>query len=486
MDSMIQSYMEETDDMLQRAEECIIRLEMEYSETDVNELFRIAHTIKGSSHMVGYEDIGNLMHKIEDMLDCARNGTILFDQSIVSLCFEGLDIVKKMLQYKKEEGSAEIMENLVAASLRIDQMIEVFIRVNKKEDTIMVAQEPEIGIISSRIGKQAEGKNTYYISFFFEEDVPMVSPVLLMILNSVEDIGTLVYSSVGDHYFSGISADADLKTYEIIISTDKDEVELYTYFALFYIEKINIVDLSRNKLEDKDFSFQDHDDILFVSVAKAFIMLYKIIFRDEVQISSEALERMKALHKQALHSFAQMKSKEAIDRFTNDFMDLYAKVILTVNDAAATDERQRIREQNQKCIVKLLERAYNFSKGKYVFSIFKPEGSNFISKLRNFTDMLNKSSILVLLIDLSNLTILDENEVKALILIKKQMQTQEIEIGIVAEGKNASRITNIFDSIKQVEEFYFFKSYLSAILGIMNSEYSFQGISKQVEDVQHE
>ena len=63
MDTMIESYMEETEDMLQRAEECIIRLEMEYSDLDVNELFRIAHTIKGSSYMVGYEDIGKIMHK---------------------------------------------------------------------------------------------------------------------------------------------------------------------------------------------------------------------------------------------------------------------------------------------------------------------------------------------------------------------------------------------------------------------------------------
>ena len=84
MDTMIASYMEETEEMLQRAEECIIRLEMEYSPIEVNELFRIAHTIKGSSHMVGYEDIENLMHKLEDMLVSARKGPIMFDQSIVS------------------------------------------------------------------------------------------------------------------------------------------------------------------------------------------------------------------------------------------------------------------------------------------------------------------------------------------------------------------------------------------------------------------
>lgn len=102
MDAMIQSYMEETEEMLQRAEECLIQLEMEYSSASVNELFRIAHTIKGSSHMVGYEDIGNLMHKIEDMLDCARNETIPFDEKIASLCFDGLDTVKKCCSLKKK------------------------------------------------------------------------------------------------------------------------------------------------------------------------------------------------------------------------------------------------------------------------------------------------------------------------------------------------------------------------------------------------
>ncbi|MBZ4669024.1 MAG: signal transduction histidine kinase, partial [Defluviitaleaceae bacterium] len=120
MDTMFQLYMEDTEEMLQKAEECLIRLEMEYSSVEINELFRIAHTIKGSSHMVGYEDIGNIMHKIEDMLDCARNGFILFDQDIVSLCFKGLDIVKQMLEYKKE-GSGEVPKDLMDEALMINE-----------------------------------------------------------------------------------------------------------------------------------------------------------------------------------------------------------------------------------------------------------------------------------------------------------------------------------------------------------------------------
>ena len=487
MDSMIQSYMEETEDMLQRAEECIIRLEMQYSSVDVNELFRIAHTIKGSSHMVGYEDIGNLMHKIEDMLDCARNGSILFDQSIVSLCFEGLDTVKKMLQYKKEQGSQKTMESLGNAALRINEMIEVFIRVNKKEVEKTVIEQPEIGIVSSHLSKKPKGKNKYYITFFIDEDAPMVSPVLILILNCIEDIGTLVYSSVGDNYFSGNSGDSDIKTYDIIISTDIDEAELYTYLALFYIEKINIVDLSRSKVEENDYRFIDAEDTLYVIILKAFIKLYKIVFSlsKEYKISVGDIDIMRSLHCQTVNAFGKMKNKNVIENFKTDFNGIYSHIIkiyevqVDGNASTGADIDEKLCYDFKTQVVRLIERAYNYTKGKHIFSIFKSEGDSFSSRLKNFIGILNKSSTLILLIDLSKLTILHENEVKDLIEIKKQIEAQNIEIGIIADGPDARRIINIFDSIKQVEEFHVFKSQLDAILGIFDSDDFFHRISKR-------
>jgi len=480
MDTMIESYLEETEEMLQRAEECIIRLEMEYSDLDVNELFRIAHTIKGSSYMVGYEDIGKIMHKIEDMLDCVRNGSILFDQSIVSLCLEGLDIVNKMLQNKKEKGSAEIIESLVNAASRINEMIEVFIRVNKKEEEKVVIEESEIGIVSSQLSKKPKGKNKFYITFFIEEDAPMVSPVLIMILNSVQGIGTLVYSSVGDKYFSGSSGDDDIKTFDIIISTDIDEAELYTYLALFYIEKINIVDLSRSKVEENDFSFIDNDDAFYVIILKTFLKLYKIVFSlsKEFNIKKEDIDIMRSLHCQAVNAFGKMKKKDITDDFITDFNGLYNQLIKRYEGQVDGAQKKFSPIQTQQ-VLGLMERAYNYTKGKHVFSIFKSEREGFISRLRNFIGMLNKSSTLILLIDLSKLTILHENEVKDLIEIKKQMECQDIEIAIIVEGPDARRIINIFDSIIQVEKFHVFRSELNAILGIFESEDYFHRISKQ-------
>ena len=101
-------------------------------------------------------------------------------------------------------------------------------------------------MVSALLRKKADGKNRYFITFFVEEDAPMVSPVLLMVLNTVDEIGTLVYSSLGDDYFSGNFDANNIRTLDVIITTNIDESELYTYFSLFYIEKINVVNLTRN------------------------------------------------------------------------------------------------------------------------------------------------------------------------------------------------------------------------------------------------
>ena len=485
MDTMIQSYMEETEEMLQRAEECIIRLEMEYSSVDVNELFRIAHTIKGSSHMVGYEDIGNLMHKIEDMLDCVRNGSIAFEQSIVMLCFEGLDTVKKMLIYKKEQSSQEMPESLVHASSRISEMTEAYLKANNDGEVKHAVEQQEIGFVSSLLNKKTYGNNRFFVTFFIEEDAPMVSPVVLMILNTVDEVGTLVYSSLGDDYFSGSKEINDIKTFEIILSTNIDEAELYTYFALCYIEKINIVDLSRSRLETNDYYFGDEEYNLHLINLWAIMLLNRIIIglKKEIKVDRNDIEKMMSLRTQTANAFAKKKCKDVTNKFITDLKSICTQVVQIYDGQVSADEKLCADMQEQ--MGKLIERAHNYIKGKHIVSIFRAEKDGFIDRFYNFIGMLNKSSVVILLIDLSSLTILKENEVKDLIHIKRQLASQDMEIGIIVDGFDARRIINIFDSISPLEEFSVYKSETDAILGILASEHCYQKINHRVKDVQN-
>lgn len=477
MDTLIQSYMEETEDMLQRAEECLIRLETEVSPDDVNELFRIAHTIKGSSHMVGYEEIGNIMHKIEDMLDCARNGTIQFDQRIVSLCFDGLDIVKRMLQDHKE-GSQEIGPELLEAASRINHSVESYLRANRPKEEKIAVEPCEMGIVASLLSQRPRGKNKYYITFFLEEDAPMVSPVFIMILKSVEAIGTLAYASVTDSYFSQCSMEVETRTLEIILCTDIEEAELYTYFALSYVEKINIVDLTRSKLEARDYSFNNRGDTAsYLGILKVFMELYQFLFSQSqgINLNQEALAKIEALHREAVDAYGGVKGK--ISAFIQDFEGVFSQ--LTIMAGEEKNRRAEHFAKLRKEMDQLIERAYHFTKGKHIFSVYKPDKEDFINRLNSFMGMVNKSSTLLLLIDLSKLKMLHGQEVKALIEIKKQMMAQNISIGIVVEGLDSRRIINIFDAIRPVEEFNLFRSELDAILWMFQSQEALQRIKNK-------
>jgi len=481
VDPMIELYYEEAEEMLQKAEECIIRLEEEYSGVDINELFRIAHTIKGSSHMVGYADVGNLMHKIEDLLDCARNGLISFNQSIVSLCFEGLDITKKMLSYKKNSSSDQMLESLAKEARRITELTEIFIGANKKDVIITETPKTEAGIITSCLDKSSNGKNRYFISFFFEDEIAMVSPVILMILECVQAIGTLVYSSVNDKYFDGNGCKEELTSYDIILSTDTDEAELYANFAVTYVEKINIVNLSRSELAPNDHRFMVFDNQSNAIILKALIYLCRIGIKAEIETRSEEIDQMKLGHDQAIKAIASMKNSASVTEFLEEYKNLYQLVIKSFEKQKNT--RHYFDSDFDEKITKLIENGFNAIKGRYVISVFKAKENNFIIKLRQFIGKMNKTATFIFLIDVSQLNLLDEKEVRDLIGIKKQLESKDIELGFIAKGSRSRAVINIFDSIETIEKLQVSQSGTAAILKILRSDAFLKKISAKTEDI---
>ena len=74
MESMLEMYIFETNTLLEQLDEILLRTEDAnvFSQEDINEIFRIMHTIKGSSAMMGFENLQHLAHKGEDMFFVIR------------------------------------------------------------------------------------------------------------------------------------------------------------------------------------------------------------------------------------------------------------------------------------------------------------------------------------------------------------------------------------------------------------------------------
>ncbi len=100
-------FVQEVESLLDVLDEDIIRLESEADNQELlQEIFRAAHTLKGSSGMVGFTAMQNLTHKMEDLLDRVRKGTLAVTPQIVDALLMSLDGLK-VLRGDLASGAAE-------------------------------------------------------------------------------------------------------------------------------------------------------------------------------------------------------------------------------------------------------------------------------------------------------------------------------------------------------------------------------------------
>jgi len=110
LEPMLEMYLFECSQLLEQLEEILLRSEKtsQMSEDDINEVFRIMHTIKGSSSMMMFSNLANLAHHIEDLFFHIRENkpAALDYSSICDLIFAALDFVRnETLRIEKGEDA---------------------------------------------------------------------------------------------------------------------------------------------------------------------------------------------------------------------------------------------------------------------------------------------------------------------------------------------------------------------------------------------
>ena len=75
MEGMLDTYLFETNSLLDQLDEMLVKDEKigDFSSDDVNEIFRIMHTIKGSSAMMEFGSLASIAHHIEDLFFYIRD-----------------------------------------------------------------------------------------------------------------------------------------------------------------------------------------------------------------------------------------------------------------------------------------------------------------------------------------------------------------------------------------------------------------------------
>ncbi|MEW5866184.1 MAG: chemotaxis protein CheA [Bacillota bacterium] len=120
----IKLFLSETIDQLGLLEEEIVRLEGEGPDPRLlQDMFRIAHTVKGSSAAVGHTTMSTLAHAMEDVFAALRDGRLAPDHELTDVLLDAVDALKGLVaEFEADSsasGDAEVIERLLVRLLQV-------------------------------------------------------------------------------------------------------------------------------------------------------------------------------------------------------------------------------------------------------------------------------------------------------------------------------------------------------------------------------
>ncbi|ELZ49438.1 CheA signal transduction histidine kinase [Halorubrum distributum JCM 9100] len=119
MDSHRAAFVAEAEDGITDLNNALLALEADPEDAEaMDDVFRVAHTLKGNAAAMGYEDVSDFGHALEDLLDAVRQGDREVNPELMDLLFEGVDTVEAMVEEIADAGEVSTDPSDLESRLR--------------------------------------------------------------------------------------------------------------------------------------------------------------------------------------------------------------------------------------------------------------------------------------------------------------------------------------------------------------------------------
>lgn len=199
MDNMLEMYLYETNTLLEQLDELLIEAEKieDFTTNDVNEIFRIMHTIKGSSAMMEFSSLMEIAHHIEDLFFYIReNGLDALNEShkndLFNLMFQSTDALRA--EVEKIENNEPLSNNVDHVITDINSFLEKIRggdgNEDKKEEPAAApsADADKIAAINQKLSSCPESELPYFIRIHFEQGCGMENLRAFMVVTALRDL----------------------------------------------------------------------------------------------------------------------------------------------------------------------------------------------------------------------------------------------------------------------------------------------------------
>lgn len=348
MTQYLQIFIEESNEHVQSLNQSLLQLEKDPEDKDVlNEIFRVAHTIKGMAGTMGFTKMTKLTHDMENVLQAIRNNEINVTSDLVDVLFKCLDALENYVSTivaTSGEGDKEYTDIITALKSILENKGTISTTpVNTKgndnkssnDKTKYITEKLEYDEFEkSAINKAIDmGMHAIKITVALNKGCLLKAARAFVIFQTLEKYGEIVKAQPIVQDIEDEKFDSEFTV--VVISKENEQLFSNEINSIAEVEEVLVSTLSKFSLDATD---SEAEKKIEAEVAEKPEKLEKVVAKDE--------NAHEAAKQNVAHKKTQRTVRVDIDRL-DVLMNLVGELIITktrLEESDITANQQEYRE----------------------------------------------------------------------------------------------------------------------------------------------
>ncbi len=253
----LDDFIEDMSELMAQSEIALHKLVNDYSDDIINELFRVAHSIKGMSASMEFKKMETLTHKMEDLMFVVRDKTLSFSKEILEVLEIGFAFLNELftsikLSGVEDDAPCEGMEVL------LDRIKEFLKDINKDKETTIPSSPKQEKVKEIKINSKDKIAK---ISIEIDNDSSFKTVRAFMVLNRLKTYGNIIKTIPDENLINGKDYVMKANIFSIFIELESEE------FDNIKKDITNIMEIDKVKIEyvkdilvDVEINYNDNRD----------------------------------------------------------------------------------------------------------------------------------------------------------------------------------------------------------------------------------
>jgi two-component system chemotaxis sensor kinase CheA len=429
----------ESEELLASANEALLTAEAAGKPEDsVAVLFRAFHSIKGGAMSLDFGDLSELAHRLEDLLDLARQEALVIDGHVINLIFSSIDIMEGLLQVYGNKACKTEGGN----SARLALMEEIALVVEGKKTEIFAGEHTATadGTPATSIDPS---KRLVYCEVRLEPDTDMPEIRMMLVLKRLEEIGQVVYSHP-DQVGLMMGPYADERMMKAIIATDLCDAEVAKALNISSVAGRRVLDVTTGRQHKPDLCWPTVESIcVFQNLVNQLTgSLAEGVDSSQAGPLSEKLLRWGEA--EGMVNGWYPGGLEAWQGLAGMLADSCVKLILEQQDNS-----DRLR-QAMAGLCGLWHSVFNVLNGIRYYLSFEPEDISLGMCLGAINAQVRENKeVRMVLLDVTGVLTMETGDVQAFVNLRKGLALHGVKLALFAGGHSGRSHYNVLEALSE-------------------------------------